>query len=73
MDIFENAGKALLLTLGYTAIGLLCFGLAFALLIKLAPFSLRKELEEDQNQAVGIVIGSVIIGIALIVAATVHG
>jgi len=73
MDIFEQAGKQLMLTLGYTVIGLLCFGISFGIIVKLAPFSLRKELEEDQNTAIGIVIGSVIIGVAMIVAATVHG
>ena len=57
----------------YTVIGLAFFGLAFWLITRLAPFSVRKELEEDQNTALAIVIGSVIIGIALIIAAAVHG
>ena len=40
---------------------------------KVAPFSIRKEIEEDQNTALGIVIGSVIIGVAMIVSAALHG
>jgi uncharacterized membrane protein YjfL (UPF0719 family) len=40
---------------------------------KLAPFSLRKEIEEDQNTALGIIMGAVILGVALIVSAAVHG
>ena len=35
--------------------------------------SIRKEIEDDQNTSLAIIIGSVIIGIALIVAAAVHG
>jgi len=41
--------------------------------VKITPFSTRKEIEEDQNTALAILIGSVIIGIAMIVASAVHG
>ena len=37
-----------------------------------APFSVRKEIEDDQNVALAIVIASVILGSALIIAAAVH-
>ncbi len=60
-------------TLAFTIVGLFLFALAFWIIVKVSPFSIRKELEEDQNIALGIVIASVIIGIALIVAAAVHG
>ncbi len=60
-------------TLAFSAIGLLLFALAFWIMKMVMPFSMRKEIEEDQNTALGIIIGSIIIGIALIVAAAVHG
>lgn len=60
-------------TLAFTVIGLILFALAFWIIVKVSPFSIRKELEEDQNIALGIVIASVIIGIALIVSAAIHG
>ena len=60
-------------TLAFTLVGLILFAVAFWIIVKVSPFSIRKELEDDQNTALGIVIGSVIIGIALIVAAAVHG
>ena len=53
--------------------GLLLFALAFFIMGKATPFSLRKEIEEDQNVALAIVIGSVIIGIALIIVAAIVG
>ncbi len=60
-------------TLVFVGIGLIFFTIAFGIIVKMTPFSVRKELEEDHNTAMAIVIGSVIIGIALIVSAAVHG
>jgi len=65
--------QAVLSSVIFTSVGLVFFGLAFYLIQKMTPFSIRKELEEDHNTAVGIVIAAVIIGIALIVSAAVHG
>jgi putative membrane protein len=66
-------GELIVATLAFSILGILLFALAFWIIVKVAPFSVRKELEDDQNIALGIVIGSVIIGIALIVSAAVHG
>ena len=73
MDILEQIGRQFLVTLGYALMGLLAFGIAFGVIIKLTPFSIRKELEEDHNVALAIVIASVIIGIGLVVSAAIHG
>ncbi len=61
----------LLSTLIYAIIGMLVFGLAFALFNKLMPFSVRKEIEEDQNTALGIVIGAFLVGLSIIIAAAI--
>jgi uncharacterized membrane protein YjfL (UPF0719 family) len=60
-------------TLVFSILGLLLFALAFWIMKVASPFSLRKEIEEDHNTALAIIIGSIIIGIALIVSAAVHG
>jgi uncharacterized membrane protein YjfL (UPF0719 family) len=60
-------------TLIFTVTGLILFALAFWLIGKVTPFSIRKEIEDDHNVALGIVIAAVIIGIALIVSAAIHG
>jgi len=57
----------------FVSIGLVVFGVAFWLITKITPFSIRKEIEDDQNTALGIVIGSVIIGLALIISAAISG
>jgi len=60
-------------TLVFVVLGLIVFALAFLVIGKATPFSVRKEIEEDQNVALAIVIASVILGSALIIAAAVHG
>jgi uncharacterized membrane protein YjfL (UPF0719 family) len=63
----------LLTTVIFTVFGLLVFGLAYLIIVKASPFSIRKEIEDDQNIALAVIIGSVIIGVSLIIAAAVHG
>ena len=65
--------NVLLTTVIFTVFGLVVFGLAYMIIVKASPFSIRKEIEDDQNTALAIIIGSVIIGVALIIAAAVHG
>ena len=60
-------------TLVFVIIGLIVFALAFVVIAKSTPFSVRKEIEEDQNVALAVVIASVILGSALIIAAAIHG
>ncbi len=56
----------------YSAIGIVFFVVAYKLMEWLLPFNVDKELAEDQNTAVGIVVGSVMIGLAVIIAAAIH-
>ena len=57
----------------FAGLGLLLFALMWALIVKLTPFSIRKEIEEDQNTSLAILIGSVFLSIAIILAAAIHG
>ena len=69
----DDLAGVLVTTAIFTLFGLLVFAVAFAIIGKATPFSIRKELEEDHNTALAIVIGAVIIGIALIIAAAIQG
>ena len=60
---------AMLSTVVYSVIGLALFGLAFLLMVKISPFSIRKEIEKDQNVALAIIVGSVFISLAIIIQA----
>lgn len=57
----------------YSVLGLVIFGIVWMLIVWLTPFSIRKEIEDDQNTALGIILGAVIIGIAMIISAAVAG
>lgn len=63
----------LVAALVFSLLGVAVFVLAIVVLSRLLPFSLRKELEEDQNVAIGIIIGCVFLGIAIIIAAAMTG
>ena len=69
----EGLLSTLITTLVFVLLGLIIFTLAFFVIAMATPFSVRKELEEDQNIALAIVIASVILGSALIIAAAIHG
>ena len=60
-------------TVIFVAIGLIVFALAFLIVVFVAPFSVKKEIEEDQNTSLAIIIGAVIIGVAMIISAAIHG
>ncbi|MCE9669288.1 DUF350 domain-containing protein [Myxococcus stipitatus] len=57
----------------YSLIGLAVFVAGFYVIRLILPFDVHKELEADQNTAVGIVIGSFILGLSIIVAAAISG
>jgi putative membrane protein len=69
----ESLMPVFVTTLVFVVLGLIIFALAFLVIAKATPFSVRKEIEEDHNVALAIVIASVILGSALIIAAAVHG
>ena len=70
---WEDLQNVLVSTLIFVALGLVVFALAFFFITVVTPFSVKKEIEEDHNTAVAIVIGSIIIGIAIIIAAAISG
>ncbi|HTK27285.1 MAG TPA: DUF350 domain-containing protein [Pyrinomonadaceae bacterium] len=60
-------------TVIFVAIGLIVFTVAFLIVVLVAPFSVKKEIEDDQNVSLAIIIGAVIIGIAMIISAAIQG
>jgi uncharacterized membrane protein YjfL (UPF0719 family) len=63
----------LVAALVFALIGLIFFAVAFVIMTRAMPFSVRKEIEEDQNTALAIIMGSVILGIALIIGMAIQG
>lgn len=63
----------MLTTAIFVLIGLVVFAIAFFIVVMVAPFSVKKEIEEDHNTALAIIIGAFIIGIAIIIASAING
>ena len=65
--------KALVASAIYSLMGITMFAVSFVIIKLVTPFSLRKEIEEDQNTALAILIGSVILCLSIIIAAAIGG
>ncbi len=70
---FTQLPELLISSLVFSGVGIVLFALAYIIIVKASPFSIRKEIEEDQNVALAIVIAAVILGIAMILAAAIQG
>lgn len=57
----------------FAFVGVVAFALTFFVMSKVVPFSIRKEIEEDHNTALAIVMASVIVGMAIIIGMAVQG
>jgi putative membrane protein len=68
MDIVLNIRAALVFAL----IGIVVFAGAFVVIDKLTPYDLWKEIVEEKNLALAVLVGAMSIGICIIIAAAVH-
>ena len=57
----------------YAVIGVAVLWLSFLVIDKITPYDLWKEIVEDKNIALAIVVGAMFIALGLIVAAAIHG
>ena len=57
----------------YALLGIIVFWGSFVIIDKLTPYDLWKEIVEDHNVALGIVVGAMSLGICVIIAAAIHG
>lgn len=58
-------------TVFYTFLGVVLMGLCWWVINKMTPFSVVQEIEEDQNIALSVLIGSVFIALSIIIAAVI--
>jgi len=56
----------------YAIIGVIIFWLCFVIVDKITPYDLWREIVEKQNQALGLVVAAMCLGISIIVAAAIH-
>jgi hypothetical protein len=62
----------LLGSLVFALLGVIIFWLCFIIIDKLTPYNLWEEIVEKQNQALGMVVAAMSLGICIIVAAAIH-
>jgi uncharacterized membrane protein YjfL (UPF0719 family) len=62
----------LLNSLIYALLGVVIFITSFIIVDKLTPYDLWKQLVEEKNVALAIVVGAAALGICLIIAAAIH-
>jgi putative membrane protein len=55
----------------YAVLGIVLFGLAFVLVDRLTPGTLWKEIIEEHNTALAVIVGAMSIGISIIIAAAI--
>jgi putative membrane protein len=73
MQWMMQHAKPILDSILYSILGTTILLVAFYLIEKVMPFSLRKEIAEDQNTALGIIMGAFVIGLSIIVSAAIRG
>jgi putative membrane protein len=56
----------------FAFLGIIVFALAFVVMDKLTPYHLWKEVVQEHNMALAILVGALSIGICIIIAAAVH-
>lgn len=66
--ILHNVVNALVFAL----VGIVIFVLAFLIIDKVTPYHLWKEIVQEHNTALAILVGAMSIGICIIIAAAVH-
>jgi putative membrane protein len=63
---------SLISSLFYSFLGVLIFWICFLVIDRLTPYHLWKEIVEEKNTALGLLVGGIAIGICIIVAAAIH-
>ncbi len=56
----------------FAALGILIFVVAFAIIDWITPYALWKEIVEEKNLALAVLVGAMSIGMCIIIAAAVH-
>ena len=66
-------GGHLIAAILFSIVGIVVFFGCLWLMEKLTPFSIIKEITEEHNTAVAIIVGAIVLGISLIIAGAILG
>jgi putative membrane protein len=72
MNWLMQHAKPVLDSIFYSVLGMVILLISFYVIHKILPFSMEKEIAEDQNTALGIILAAFVIGLSMIIAAAIH-
>jgi putative membrane protein len=72
MNPSPNFVNSILSAVTFAIIGIVIFVVFFVILDWITPYDLWKELNEEKNMALAIVVGAVALGLCIIIAAAIH-
>ncbi len=73
VDYFTHLWHGMLSSLIFAVIGILISVISYFIIDRLIPGNMGKQISEDRNVAVAIVAGAFILGICIIIAASITG
>ena len=68
MDIVRNIEAAVV----FAFIGIAVFVVSFTIIDRLTPYDLWREIVQEKNMALAVLVGALSIGVCIIIAAAVH-
>ncbi len=73
LNVSDNLVQGITGTLVYTFIGIIVAVIAYFIVDLIIPGKMGKQIADDQNLAIAVVAGSMILGICIIIAASMVG
>lgn len=73
VDVMDDVVRPLVTIVVIGAVAIIMLVISLKVMERVMPFSVRKELEEDHNVAAAIVMGAVILGVSIVIAAVAKG
>jgi uncharacterized membrane protein YjfL (UPF0719 family) len=73
VDWITQHAKPIVDSVFYSVLGTAILLALFYVIEKVLPFSMTKEIAEDQNTALGIILAAFVIGLAMIISAAIRG
>lgn len=68
-----NHAKPVVDSIFYSLLGMVVLVAAFRVIQGMLPFSITKEIAEDQNVGLGVIVAAIILGLAMIISAAIRG
>lgn len=73
MDWIVSHARPIVDSVVYSVIGTVILLVSFWIIEKILPFSITKEIADDQNVGLGIILGAFILGISIIISSAIRG